>query len=112
MKKIEAIVKPYKIEDIKNELVKIGIVGMTISNVEGFGTQGGHKEYYRDAEYNVAFVPKIKIEIVLSKENLEKAIETIMFHAHTGDIGDGKIFVYDVVDVIKIRTGQRGKLAL
>ncbi len=112
MKKVEAIIKPYKIEEIKNSLVEIGIIGMTITNVEGFGAQGGHKEYYRNAEYAVAFIPKIKIEVVVEDEDVENVVNSILQHAKTGEIGDGKIFIYNIEDVIRVRTGERGKNVL
>lgn len=112
MKKIEAIIKPYKIEEIKNSLVEIGIVGMTVSYVEGFGSQGGHKENYRAAEIAVSFIPKIKIEVVIEDEKLEGAIDAIIKHAQTGTIGDGKIFIYNIENAIRIRTREEGSLAL
>lgn len=112
MKKIEAVIKPYKLEDIKNELINIGITGMTVTNAEGFGSQKGHTEFYRDVEYNVAFIPKIKIEIVISDDKVEEAVKIIEETARTGKIGDGKIFILPVYDVIKIRTGERGEAAL
>ena len=112
MKKIEAIIKPYKIEEIKNSLVEIGIVGMTVSYVEGFGAQGGHKENYRAAEIAVSFIPKIKIEVVIEDEKLDGAIEAIIKHAQTGTIGDGKIFIYNIENAIRIRTREEGADAL
>lgn len=108
MKKIEAIIKPFKLDDVKEALDGIGIKGMTVSEVKGFGRQKGHVELYRGAEYEISFVPKIKIEIVTSDEKVENVIETILKSAKTGNIGDGKIFVSDVNDVIRIRTGERG----
>ncbi len=112
MKKIEAIVRPYTVEIIKNELNAIGIGGMTVSNVEGFGNQGGHTEVYRDREMCVSFVPKSKIEIVLDDGRVEDVIKVILEHAKSGQIGDGKIFVLPVEEVIKIRTGERGEKAI
>jgi nitrogen regulatory protein P-II 1 len=112
MKKIEAIIKPFKLEDVRDALAEIGIKGMTISEVKGFGRQKGHTEIYRGAEYVVDFLPKIKIEIVIPDNMVEKAIETIIKNAKTGKIGDGKIFVYDVHNAIRIRTGERGEEAL
>ena len=115
MKKIEAIIKPYKIEEIKNSLVEIGVHGMTVTYVEGFGSQGGHTESYRSAEIAVSFIPKIKIEVVLDNEKVEAAIKAIVKHAKTGkegSIGDGKIFIYNIENAIRIRTQEEGSLAL
>ncbi len=112
MKKIEAIVRPYTVELIKNELNSIGIGGMTVKNVEGFGNQGGHTEVYRDKEMCVSFVPKSKIEIVLDDGRVEDVIKIITENARSGEIGDGKIFVLPVEEVIKIRTGERGEKAI
>ena len=112
MKKIEAIVRPYTVEIIKNELNKIGIGGMTVSNVEGFGNQGGHTEVYRDREMCVSFVQKSKIEIVIDDERAEDVVKVILENARSGQIGDGKIFIIPVEEVIKIRTGERGQKAL
>ncbi|MEK6680398.1 MAG: P-II family nitrogen regulator [Nitrospirota bacterium] len=109
MKKIEAIIKPFKLDDVKDALNEIGIQGMTVTEVKGFGRQKGHTEFYRGAEYVVEFLPKTKIEVVVSDEQAEKVVETIINTARTGNIGDGKIFVYDIKDVIRIRTGERGK---
>ncbi|GAB6143454.1 P-II family nitrogen regulator [Desulfocicer niacini] len=112
MKKIEAIIKPFKLDDVKESLNEIGIQGMTISEVKGYGRQKGHKEIYRGAEYVVDFVPKIKIEILVDKERAEEVVETICKAANTGKIGDGKIFVLPVDQVIRVRTGERGTEAL
>lgn len=112
MKKIEAIIKPHKLDDVKNALLEIGIIGMTISEVQGFGRQKGQVEYYRGAEYDISFLPKIKIEVVISDELLEKAVSAIRNSAKTGKIGDGKIFIYNIEDVIRIRTDERGETAL
>ena len=113
MKKIEAIVKPFKLEDVKEALVEAGIEGMTISEVKGYGRQQGHSELYRGAEYVVEFIPKVKIEIVVSgEEYLNKALEAIKTSAHTGKIGDGKIFVSDITNVIRVRTGEEDEEAL
>ncbi len=112
MKKIEAIVRPYTVEIIKNALNSIGIGGMTVTNVEGFGNQGGHTEVYRDSEMCVSFVPKSKIEIVAKDEHIEAIIRIILENAHSGQIGDGKIFILPVLDAVKIRTGERGDKAL
>lgn len=112
MRKIEAIIKPHKLDDVVNALNQIDICGMTISEVKGFGRQKGYKEVYRGVEYDVKFLPKVKIEIVILKEMLEKVIETIIANAKTSDIGDGKIFVYNIEDVVRIRTDERGKDAI
>ena len=112
MKKIEAIIKPFKLEEVKENLGLIGIQGMTVVEVKGFGRQKGHTELYRDAEYIVDFLPKVKIEIVVSDKDLNKAVESIQNAAKTGRIGDGKIFVTDLEQVIRIRTGEDGEKAL
>ena len=112
MKKIEAIIKPFKLEEVKNALASIGILGMTITEVRGFGRQKGHKEVYRGAEYVVDFLPKIKIEIVLPEENVDEVIDIISNSARTEKIGDGKIFVMPVEETVRIRTGERGKEAI
>ncbi len=112
MKKIEAIIKPFKLDDVKDALNEAGIQGMTVTEVKGFGRQKGHTELYRGAEYVVEFLPKIKIEVVVSDEDVERVIETILKTARTGNIGDGKIFVYDIKETIRIRTGERGKEAI
>lgn len=108
MKKIEAIIKPFKLDDVKEALNKIGVTGMTISEVKGFGRQRGHKEIYRGAEYQVDFVPKIKIGIVVDPSVKDQVVDTIMKTAGTGKIGDGKIFVSSLEEVIRIRTGESG----
>jgi len=108
MKKIEAYIRPFKLDEVKDALTKIGINGMSVSEVKGFGRQRGHKELYRGSEYSVDFLPKIKIEVVLKDSDLEDAIDAIIENAGTGRLGDGKIFVFDVVDAIKIRTGESG----
>ncbi len=112
MKKIEAIIKPFKLDDVKDALNKIGIKGMTVTEVRGFGRQKGHKEVYRGAEYTVEFLPKIKIEVVVPEKEAQKVIETILSTARTGEIGDGKIFVTGIDDIIRIRTGEKGETAL
>ncbi len=112
MYKIEAIIKPFKLEDVKEELVAEGIEGMTVIEVKGYGRQQGHSELYRGAEYIVDFLPKVKIEIVVSEPFLEKAVEIIKTKAKTGKIGDGKIFVSKVERVIRIRTGEENEEAL
>jgi len=113
MKKIEAIIKPFKLEDVKEALVEAGIEGMTISEVKGYGRQQGHSELYRGAEYVVEFIPKVKIEIVVSSQEFaDTAVEAIKNAAHTGKIGDGKIFVSDISSVVRIRTGEEDTEAL
>ncbi len=112
MKKIEAIIKPFKVEAVRDALEGIGILGMTVSEVKGFGRQKGHTELYRGAEYQVDFVPKVKLEIALNEADVEKAVNTIVETAGTGKIGDGKIFVLNLEDCIKIRTNERGAAAL
>ena len=106
MKKIEAIIKPFKIDDVREALAEIGVSGMTITEVKGFGRQKGHTELYRGAEYNVDFLPKVKVELVVADDQVERCIEVIIATAQTGKIGDGKVFVYDVARVIRIRTGE------
>ena len=112
MKKIEAIIKPFKLEEVKENLGLIGIHGMTVSEVKGFGRQKGHTELYRGAEYIVDFLPKVKIEIVVSDDDLDKAVESIQNAAKTGRIGDGKIFVTNLEQVVRIRTGEDREKAL
>ena len=112
MKKIEAIIKPFKLEDVKDALSEIGFSGLTVSEVKGFGRQKGHTELYRGAEYVVDFLPKVKIELVVEDEKYKDAINVIIKQANTGKIGDGKIFVYEVSEAIRIRTGEKGKDAL
>ncbi len=112
MKKIEAVVRHYKLEDVKNALTQAGIQGMTVTEVRGFGRQRGHKETYRGAEYTVDFLPKVKVEIAVSDDLVSKAVETIMNTSRTGKIGDGKIFVTDLAEVIRIRTGETGSDAI
>ena len=112
MKKVEAIVRHFKLEDVKNALPEHGIDGMTVSEVRGFGRQKGHTEMYRGTEYTVDFVPKVKLEIICSDDNLQKVIDTILQTAQTGQIGDGKIFISDLQDSIRIRTGETGEDAL
>ena len=112
MKKIEAIVRHFKLEDVKNALNQAALQGMTASEVRGFGRQRGHKETYRGAEYTVDFLPKVKIEVVVSDEQLQTAIDTIINASRTGKIGDGKIFVSQLAEVIRIRTGETGAAAI
>jgi nitrogen regulatory protein P-II 1 len=112
MKKIEAIIKPFKLDEVKDALNSIGIHGMTVTEVKGFGRQKGHVEVYRGTEYEVSFLPKIKIEVVVPDSIIEKVINTIIEKAKTGNIGDGKIFLYSLEDVIRIRTGDKGEAAI
>jgi nitrogen regulatory protein P-II 1 len=112
MKKIEAIIKPFKVEEVKSALGEAGITGMTVLEVRGFGRQKGHAEIYRGAEYVVDFVPKIKVEVAVPAAQVPAVVERILAAAQTGKIGDGKIFVYDLEEVVRIRTGERGKDAL
>jgi nitrogen regulatory protein P-II 1 len=112
MKKIEAIIKPFKLDEVKDALHEIGIKGITVTEAKGFGRQKGHTELYRGAEYVVDFLPKVKIEVVLDDAMLERAVEAIQQAAHTGRIGDGKIFVSSLDEVIRIRTGERGNDAI
>jgi nitrogen regulatory protein P-II 1 len=112
MKKIEAVIKPFKLDDVKEALSEIGISGMTVTEVNGYGRQKGHKEIYRGAEYVVDFVPKIKLEIVVSDERAEETIETVRNAANTGKIGDGKIFVLPVEKALRVRTGETDTDAL
>jgi nitrogen regulatory protein PII len=112
MKKVEAIIKPFKLDDVKEALNEIGIQGMTITEVKGYGRQKGHKEIYRGAEYVVDFIPKIKIEVVIEDDWLDKVIDTICEAAKTGKLGDGKIFVINIEGAIRVRTGEKGKDAI
>jgi len=112
MKRIEAIIKPFKLEDVKDALAEIGITGMTVSEVKGYGSQKGHSELYRGAEYIVDFLPKIKMEMVVSGDMVEKTTSTIVEAARTGKIGDGKIFVSDIEKIIRIRTGEEDSEAI
>ncbi len=112
MKKIEAIIKPFKLDEVKDELNNIGVLGMTVTEVKGYGRQKGHTELYRGAEYAVDFLPKIKIELVIDDNLVDESVEAIKSKAHTGRIGDGKIFVTSVDEVIRIRTGEKGKEAI
>lgn len=112
MKKIEAIIKPFKLDEVKEALHEIGLQGITVLEAKGFGRQKGHTELYRGAEYVVDFLPKVKIEVVVDDEQVEKAIEAIQQAAHTGRIGDGKIFITPVEDAIRVRTGERGRDAI
>ncbi len=112
MKKIEAIIRHHRLEDVKDAIVDLGIHGMTITEVRGFGRQKGHTEMYRGAEYQVDFIPKMKIEIVVPDAQLDAAVKAIVETARTGQIGDGKIFIYDLADTVRIRTGETGEATL
>jgi nitrogen regulatory protein P-II 1 len=112
MKKIEAIIKPFKLDEVREALSDIGVTGLTVTEVKGFGRQKGHTELYRGAEYVVDFLPKVKIELVVGNETVDRAIETIVKAAHTGKIGDGKIFVMPVEQVVRIRTGETNEAAI
>ena len=112
MKKIEAIIKPFKLDEVREALSDVGVSGLTVTEVKGFGRQKGHTELYRGAEYVVDFLPKVKIEIVIADDLVETAIDSIIKAAHTGKIGDGKIFVMPVEQVVRIRTGETGEAAL
>ena len=112
MKKIEAIIKPFKLDEVREALSEIGVAGLTVTEVKGFGRQKGHTELYRGAEYVVDFLPKVKVEVVVAASLADKAIEAIVNAARTGKIGDGKIFVYPIEQVIRIRTGESGEAAI
>lgn len=112
MKKVEAIIKPFKLDEVKDALNEIGIQGMTVTEVKGFGRQKGHVELYRGAEYDIAFVPKVKLEIVVSDQMAERVVAAILDKARTGKIGDGKIFISNIEEIIRIRTGEHGESAI
>ncbi len=112
MKKIEAIIKPFKLDDVKDALNGLGIQGMTVTEVKGFGRQKGHVELYRGAEYDISFIPKVKIEVVVADSVVEKVVGIIQEKAKTGKIGDGKIFITKIEEIIRIRTGERGEVAI
>lgn len=112
MKLVTAVIKPFKIDDVRDALAAIGIQGMTVTEVKGFGRQKGHTELYRGAEYNVDFMPKVKLEVAVSSDILDQVIETISESANNGKIGDGKIFIFDLEQVVRIRTGEKGAEAL
>ena len=112
MKKIEAIIKPFKLDEVREALSEVGVTGLTVTEVKGFGRQKGHTELYRGAEYVVDFLPKVKLELIIEDEMVEKAVEAIRGSAQTGRIGDGKIFVSSIDDAIRIRTGERGDAAV
>jgi len=112
MKKLECIIRPFKLEEVKEDLSSVGVRGMTVSEVRGFGRSRGHTELYRGSEYTIEFVPKLKIEIVVAEENVDKVVEAVREAASTGKIGDGKIFVLPIDETIRIRTGERGSAAI
>jgi len=112
MKKIEAIIRPFKLDEVKEALLEEGVRGMTITEVRGYGRQKGHKETYRGSEYQIEFVPKIKIEVIVDNDSVEKTVDAILRTAKTGQVGDGKIFISDISDVIRIRTDESGSSAL
>ena len=112
MKLITAVIKPFTLEDVKQSLEQVGVYGMTVTEIQGFGQQKGHTEVYRGAEYAVDFVPKVKVEIVVSNEQLDEVVAAIVDTARTGKIGDGKVWVMDVEDLVRVRTGERGNDAL
>jgi nitrogen regulatory protein P-II 1 len=112
MKKIEAIIKPFKMEDVKEALSEIGVEGMTVSEVKGFGRQKGHTEIYRGSEYTVDFLPKVKFEVVIADDRVQKAVDVIVQSAKTGKIGDGKVFILPIEEAIRIRTEERGEAAI
>ncbi|PWB81624.1 MAG: transcriptional regulator [Candidatus Methylomirabilota bacterium] len=112
MKKIEAIIKPFKLDEVKSALAEVGIQGLTVSEVKGFGRQKGHTELYRGSEYTIDFLPKVKIEVVVPNDKCDQVVDTILSSAKTGRIGDGKIFIVSIDEVIRIRTGERGEAAI
>ncbi len=112
MKKIEAVIKPFKLDDVREALSEAGVTGLTVTEVKGFGRQKGHTELYRGAEYVIDFLPKVKIEVVIPDGQVERCVEAIIAAARTGKIGDGKIFVYPIEQVVRIRTGERGESAI
>ncbi len=112
MKKIEAIIKPFKLDDVKDALNALGVQGMTVTEVKGFGRQKGHVELYRGAEYDISFIPKVKIEVVIADSMVDKIVSTIEEKAKTGKIGDGKIFISKIEEIVRIRTGERGEPAI
>ena len=112
MKKIEAVVRPFRIDDIREALAEIGVKGMTLTEVKGYGRQKGHTELYRGSEYQIDFLPKIKLEVVVSDKAADKVVDTIIKAAKTGQVGDGKIFIYDVQDAVRVRTVESGEAAL
>jgi nitrogen regulatory protein P-II 1 len=112
MKKVEAVIKPFKLDDVKEALTDLGIVGMTVTEVRGFGRQKGHTELYRGSEYTIDFLPKVKVEVVVPDNMVERVVSTIVASAKTGSIGDGKVFVLPIGESLRIRTGERGEAAI
>ncbi len=112
MKKIEAVIKPYKLDEVKDALNALGVQGMTVTEVKGFGGQKGHVELYRGAEYDISFIPKVKIEVVVSDGMVDKVVAAVVEKAKTGKIGDGKIFITKMEEIIRIRTGEKGEIAI
>jgi nitrogen regulatory protein P-II 1 len=112
VKKVEAIIKPFKLEEVKEALANVGIKGLTVIEVKGFGRQKGHKELYRGAEYEIEFLPKVKLEVIVPESELENVVEAIVSSARTGRLGDGKVFVSPIEEVVRIRTGERGEEAI
>jgi nitrogen regulatory protein P-II 1 len=112
VKKVEAIIKPFKLEEVKEALSNVGIKGLTVIEVKGFGRQKGHKELYRGAEYEIEFLPKVKLEVIVPESELENVVEAIVSSARTGRLGDGKVFVSPIEEVVRIRTGERGEEAI
>lgn len=112
MKKIEAFIKPFKLDDVKNALAEVNILGMSVSEVRGFGRQRGHSELYRGAEYKLDFMPKMRIELVVGDDDVEQAVDAIIEGAKSGQVGDGKIFISEIIEAIRIRTGETGENAL
>jgi nitrogen regulatory protein P-II 1 len=112
MKKIEAIIRPFRLDDVREALAEIGVKGMTLTEVKGYGRQKGHTELYRGSEYQIDFLPKVKIEVVVPDKMADKVVDTILKAAKTGQVGDGKIFIYDVEDAVRVRTGESGETAL
>ena len=112
MKKVEAIIRPFRMDDVREALAEVGVKGMTLTEVKGYGRQKGHTEMYRGSEYHIDFLPKIKLEVVVADSLADKVVDTILKSAKTGQVGDGKIFIYDIEDVIRVRTGESGEDAL
>jgi nitrogen regulatory protein PII len=112
MKKIEAIIRPFRIDDVREALAEIGVKGMTLTEVKGYGRQKGHTELYRGSEYQIDFLPKLKLEVVVADAQVDKVVETIVRAAKTGQVGDGKIFIYSLEDAVRVRTGESGEEAL
>lgn len=112
MKKVEAIIRPFKLDEVRQALVSSGVVGMTVSEIKGFGRQKGHSEIYRGSEYQIDFLPKIKLEVVIADDQVDRVVDLIITHSRTNQVGDGKIFIHPLDDVIRIRTGESGESAI